>query len=134
MMRGGNSYSSSSWSGGGAGRRGHRRLPATPTQPSTLNIDSLANISHSISSTGNNTGPGAVNDSGATLNAPINFPKLNTSPSRYTSFDSSICNLSLRNLKILWGLLSVRISKLRRLQLVRIFVREGILTYFIITF
>ena len=79
--RANNNYSSSSsWS---VGRRGHRRLPATPTQPSTLNIDSLANISHSISGTGNNSGLGKVNDrSEATLSAPINFPKLSTSPSR----------------------------------------------------
>lgn len=63
-------------------RRGAgRRLPPTPSQPSTLNIDSLANISMSSKPVSNSMlGPSASSEHG--LTAPINFPKLNTSPSR----------------------------------------------------
>lgn len=54
-----------------------RRLPATPTHPSTLNIDSLANVSSSSQQqTGSGTGVGGGGGER------INFPKLNPSPSR----------------------------------------------------
>lgn len=77
-------------SAAGASRRrgGGRRLPATPSQPSTLNIDSLANISLA---SGSSAGRGQRMDGGNLqqqqqqqgLSAlPINFPKLNPSPSR----------------------------------------------------
>lgn len=79
-------------------RPGGRRLPATPTQPSTLNIDSLANISAINSSPqipigggGNRMGSDigdqapprtAPANSSNALTTPMNFPKLNISPSR----------------------------------------------------
>lgn len=49
-------------------RRGGRRLPATPTQPSTLNIDSLSYAKVTL---------------GADL---FNFPRLETSPTRMKNF------------------------------------------------
>ena len=52
-------------------RSGGRRLPATPKQPSTLNIDSLNNAASRPTST--NTAAPSMG---------INFPKLNASPSR----------------------------------------------------
>ena len=53
-------------------RSGGRRLPATPKQPSTLNIDSLNNAASRPASTTNTAAPSMG----------INFPKLNASPSR----------------------------------------------------
>lgn len=70
---------------------GGRRLPATPTQPSTLNIDSLANISQQptvndplivTDTAANSTSKGPSSAAASLLSAAINFPKLNPSPSR----------------------------------------------------
>ncbi len=62
-------------------RRGvGRKLPATPTQPSTLNIDSLMNCRQVEPSHGVLCG----DDDAAALSAHINFPKVNRSPSRFS--------------------------------------------------
>ena len=67
-------------SAGGRGQR--RRLPATPNQPSTLNIDSLTNVASNSSGDvrANNIAESAGNLARNFLS--INFPKLNPSPSR----------------------------------------------------
>ena len=63
------------------------------------------------------------------------YQKSQLSATRYprgTPISPSGTLRSLRIFKILWGLLSLRISKWRRLQSLRIFKIEGILTYFYI--
>ena len=59
-----------------------RRLPATPTHPSTLNIDALGNVSSSQQQTGSAVGGGGGPPRGRLGGERINFPKLDPSPSR----------------------------------------------------
>lgn len=61
--------------GAGPGAGPGRRLPATPTHPSTLNIDSLGNVSSSRQQNGSAVGGGGNEHR-------INFPKVDPSPSR----------------------------------------------------
>ena len=62
--------------------QGHR-LPATPTHPSTLNIDALGNVSSSQQQTGSAVGGGGGGPPRGRLGGErINFPKLDPSPSR----------------------------------------------------
>ncbi|XP_071746366.1 voltage-dependent calcium channel type A subunit alpha-1 isoform X5 [Lepeophtheirus salmonis] len=58
-------------------RTGGRKLPATPKQPSTLNIDSLNSSSKMY--------PSKYSAATACLLSTFNFPKLNPSPSRNTN-------------------------------------------------
>ena len=75
----------------GPGGGGGRRLPATPNQPSTLNIDSLTNVAAIPC----NPGQQPSKDENHNPNRlSINFPKLNLSPSR----SSLLTNLKNRTL------------------------------------
>ena len=69
------------------GYGGGRRLPATPNQPSTLNIDSLTNVAvpQPSKDANENQNPNRLS---------INFPKLSLSPSR----SSLLTNLKNRTL------------------------------------
>ena len=87
------------WPTSAAPRIGHtgggRRLPATPNQPSTLNIDSLTNVAAVTGSTNVGTQPSKDNNENQNPNRlSINFPKLNLSPSR----SSLLNNLKNRTL------------------------------------
>ena len=60
-----------------------RRLPATPTHPTTLNIDALGNVSSSQQQTGSAVGSGGGGPPRGRVGGDrINFPKLEPSPSR----------------------------------------------------